>query len=814
MSSAHNPESHVSKAAGWMQRREWTPADFQLAAWNAWSAGNSGIVNAPTGSGKTYSLLLPALFSVAHHEPGKGVRILWITPIRALAREIEQAARRVISDGELTLDVGIRTGDTTEEDRARQAKRLPDILITTPESLHLLLARKGHPELLKSLELIVADEWHELMGTKRGVQAELAFSRLKGLLPSLQIWGISATIGNLPDAMSMLLGPQDAGKGVLVQSDLKKQIDVISILPDDVTEMPWAGHLGIRMAEKMIPVIHSSRTSLIFTNTRAQCEIWYKRLLDLDPELAGVIAMHHGSLSREIRQWVEEAISDGRLKAVVCTSSLDLGVDFAPVETIIQVGGPKGVARFLQRAGRSGHRPGERSRIYFFPTHSLELIEAAALRQAVKEQYLEDRIPLMNCFDVLAQYLVTLSLGEGFEAEEIFNEVRRTWCFSEMTREEWTWVLGFVSGGGTALKAYPEFHRVVHREGRWRVASARIARRHRISIGTIVSDTMVAVRWKKRGLVGHIEESFVASIKPGDVFWFAGQALELLEIRELTAFVKPSDKQTGKIPSWQGGKLPLTSRMSDMLRRKLTEATIGNPEKDPELDHLAPVIALQALRSAVPAQNELLIEYLESDEGHHILIYPFEGRLVHEGLASLVAWRLGNIQPASFSIACNDYGFEILSNKPVSLDQALDQGLLSAEGLSEDLFKGINAHEMAQRKFREIAAISGLVFKGYPGQPVRDRHIQSNAGLLYQVMEEYDPDNLLIRQAIDEVLVVQVEIDRMRRALKRISTNRIVIRRISRPGPFAFPVIVDRLRAKMSSESVADRIEEMTLDFS
>ena len=814
MSSAPNPESYVSQATDWMQRRGWTPAAFQVAAWDAWSAGNSGIVNAPTGSGKTYSLLLPALFSVAHNEPGKGVRILWVTPIRALAREIEQAARRVITDGELTLDVGIRTGDTTEEDRARQAKRLPDILITTPESLHLLLARKGHPELLKSLELIVADEWHELMGTKRGVQAELAFSRLKGLLPSLQIWGISATIGNLPDAMTMLLGPKDSERGILVKSDLKKQIDVISILPDDVTEMPWAGHLGIRMAEKMIPVIHASRSSLIFTNTRAQCEIWYKRLLDLDPELAGVIAMHHGSLSREIRQWVEEAISDGRLKAVVCTSSLDLGVDFAPVETIIQVGGPKGVARFLQRAGRSGHRPGERSRIYFFPTHSLELIEAAALRQAVKEQYLEDRIPLMNCFDVLAQYLVTLSLGEGFEAEEILNEVRSIWCFSQMTREEWNWVLGFISGGGNALRAYPEFHRVVYRDGKWRVASPRIARRHRISIGTIVSDTMVAVRWKRRGLVGHIEESFIASLNPGDVFWFAGQALELLEIRELTAFVKPSDKQTGKIPSWQGGKLPLTSRMSDMLRRKLTEAMRGNPEKDPELDHLAPIIAMQAERSAIPAQDELLIEYLESEEGYHMLIYPFEGRLVHEGLASLVAWRLGNIQPASFSIAYNDYGFEILSNRPVSPEQALDLGLLSTEGLSEDLFKGINAHELAQRKFREIAAISGLVFKGYPGQPIRDRHIQSNAGLLYQVMEEYDPDNLLIRQAIDEVLVVQVEIDRMRRALERISTNRIVIRRISRPGPFAFPVIVDRLRAKMSSESVADRIAAMSLDLS
>ncbi len=802
----------VDLALSWMKGRGWTPDPFQLEAWKAWSAGAKGIVNAPTGSGKTYSLLLPALFRIHAQGSGQGVRMLWITPIRALAQEIRVAANRVIESAGLAVEVGIRTGDTTEQDRARQARRLPDVLITTPESLHLLLARKGYPDLIGNLDMVVADEWHELMGTKRGVLAELAFSRIRGLLPSVALWGISATIGNLDDAMQMLLGPGDAPAGLLVRSDRKKDIEVVSILPDDAGTLPWAGHLGVRMAEKMLPVIRESRSTLIFTNTRAQCEIWYKRLLDLDPDLAGQVAMHHGSLGRDIRQWVEEAISDGRLKAVVCTSSLDLGVDFAPVETIIQVGGPKGVARFLQRAGRSGHRPGEKSTIYFFPTHSLELIEAAALRQAVKEQYLEDRVPMVNCFDVLAQYLVTLSIGEGFDESEVHREVSATFCYMHMTDQEWRWTLSFISGGGPALGAYEEFHRVVHRDGRWRIAGARQARRHRMSIGAIVSDTMVAVRWKRGGLVGHIEESFIASLREGDSFWFAGQPLQLVQVKDLTAWVRPSEDHSGKIPSWQGGKLPLTSRMSDMLRRKLDESLRGNPEGDPELDHLAPVLAIQQERSHVPSSDELLVEYHTSEEGYHLIVFPFEGRLVHEGLASLVAWRLGRIGPASFSIAYNDYGFEILSNRPLDVRRALQEGVFSSDRLEEDLFRGINAHEMARRKFREIAAISGLVFKGFPGQPVRDRHLQSHSGLIYQVMEEYDPGNLLIRQAVDEVLLYQVEISRMRHALNRMAGQRIMVQETSRPSPFAFPVMVDRLREKMSSETLADRIALMELD--
>jgi len=797
-----------------MARRGWTSATFQQQAWTSWSAGHSGMINAPTGSGKTYSLLLPQLFSIHGDKDGQGLRLLWVIPIRALAREIYQSAERVIQENGLGVTVGIRSGDTSDKERARQKSKMPDVLITTPESLHLLLSRKGHPDFFVISELFVADEWHEMMGTKRGVQLELALSRLKSVSPKMQIWGISATIGNLPEAMNMLLGPHRAYSGILIRSELRKQIEVITLLPDNVTELPWAGHLGVRMAAQLLPVIHSAKSTLIFTNTRAQCEIWYRRLLECDPSLAGLIAMHHGSISKEIRLWVEEAISEGKLKAVVCTSSLDLGVDFAPVEQIVQVGGPKGIARFLQRAGRSGHRPGEQSRIYFLPTNSLELIEAAALRQAVKEQYLEDRVPMTLCFDVLVQYLVTLSLGEGFDARTIAEEVRTTFCFHQITDREWQWVMDFITIGGSALNAYDEFHRVVFKDDKWRVANLRIARRHRLSIGTIVSDTMMTVKWKRGGTAGHIEESFIATLNEGDDFWFAGQGMQLIRLKDLTAWVRPSNSTTGKIPSWQGGRLPLSSKMSDMLRRKLTEATSGNPERDPELDHLLPILKIQSERSKVPAADEFLIESFQSDEGFHHVFFPFEGRFVHEGLASLFAWRLSRAQSVSFSIAYNDYGFELLSNQPVDLTTAIQEGLFSVDRLQSDLFSSINAHELSRRKFREIAAIAGLVFKGFPGQPVRDRHLQSNAGLIFQVLEEYDPENLLVRQSMDEVLIHQLEFERLRSALERIGINRLVLTFPPLPTPFSFPVMVDRLREKMTSESLAERISQMQVDFS
>jgi len=816
LSSIHSLSESSTSCVHWFQSMGWNAASFQLESWSAQERGEHGLINAPTGSGKTYAGMLP---TIAHYRNSNkkvnGLRLLWITPIRALAIEIEKSANRAIAGFQSSLTADIRTGDTSHSRRAQQLKSLPNILITTPESLHLMLCSKNAGEVFGQLDVIVADEWHELMGAKRGVQVELALSRLKTLSPKLLVWGISATIGNLTEAMLCLLGLHTTGK--LIRSDIRKEYEVISVLPEKAERMPWAGHLGTRLAKSLLPVIHQSSSTLIFTNVRSQCEIWYRTLLELDPSLAGVMAMHHGSISKEIRAWVEESLYEGRLKAVICTSSLDLGVDFAPVETIIQIGGPKGVARFVQRAGRSGHRPDAKSKIYFLPTHSLELIEASALRQAIEENYLESKPPLTLCFDVLIQYIVTLACGAGFDSEKTFEEVKSTLCYGELSRDEWNWVVRFASVGGNSLGSYSEYSKIILKEGLYKVEQPRIANRHRMSIGTIVSDTLMLVKLRKGGMLGHVEESFISQLEEGDHFWFAGLSLQLLKVKDMTAMVRKSESTNGRTPVWLGGRLPLSSQMSVMLRKQLQVAQLNSnkPVKShPELSFIQPILELQRMRSHVPLCDELLIEIFETAEGHHHLFYPFEGRLVHEGIASLLAYRIGKKRSISFSLAYNDYGFELLSDQRMPLQEFIDADLFSTDSLERDILAGINSGEMAKRKFRDIAAIAGLVFKGYPGQKIKDRHLQNSSQLIYQVFESYEPDNLLLRQALDEVVHQQLEYTRTRAALERMHKQKIIITSPNKPTPLAFPIMVDRHREQMSSEALIDRIERMTIEWS
>lgn len=810
--------SLIELANKWFAEQDWTPFPFQQACWEAHLDGYHGMLNAPTGSGKTYALIIPILLGFIKDQPESystktknGLQAIWITPIRALTKEIQSAAQRAIDDLGLSWEVAIRSGDTSAAERARIKRKPPEILITTPESLHLLLATKGYPKYFKSLKSIIIDEWHELLGSKRGVQVELGLSRLKAICPELRIWGISATIGNLEEALAALLGSNyQAGEYRVVRSTIKKKIEVVSILPDEVEQLPWAGHLGIKLLPKIIPVIEASKSTLIFTNTRAQCEIWYQQLLEAAPELAGAIAMHHGSIARDLRDWVENALHDEVLKAVVCTSSLDLGVDFRPVETIIQIGSPKGVSRFVQRAGRSGHQPGALSRIYFLPTHALELLEAAALRQAQAAEQLESRIPYVRSFDVLIQYLITLAVSDGFNPNEILEEVRSTFSYHSISAEEWAWLLSFITTGGASLEAYDEYKKVEVEEGLYKVNSRRIAMRHRLQMGTIVSDGNLQVKYVSGGRIGTIEEWFIAQLKPGDTFWFAGRSLELVRIKEMLVQVRKSKKRTGKIPAWLGGRMPLSSQLSNFLRIKMQELKLGKT-KEIELDVLAPIVALQKRRSYIPSQEEFLIEYFKSREGYHLVFYPFEGRAVHEGMGSLFAYRISQLQPISFSIAMNDYGFELLSDSEIPIQAAIDDGLFSTRHLYRDIQASINAAELARRRFREIASISGLVFKGFPGKHKKDRHLQSSAQLFFDVFTDYEPNNLLLLQAHEEVMNFQLEEIRLRQALQRIQQQSVLLSRPTKATPFAFPIIVDRLRGRLSSEKLEDRIKKMKL---
>lgn len=809
----------ISIAEDWFQSKNWKSFPFQQKTWKAFLNGKYGLLNAPTGSGKTYALWVPIVLQYLKENPDyktkhkKGLKAIWITPLRALSVEIQQAAQRFADDLGTGLTVGIRTGDTSQSERAKQKRQMPDLLITTPESLMLLLASKGYDKTFKTLTAIVVDEWHELLGSKRGVQMELALSRLKTVSKELRIWGISATIGNLEEAQDVLLGMDSEFRknAVLIKSNQKSKVEVRSIIPKKMETFPWRGHLGLHLLEEIVPIIKASKTTLIFTNTRGQCEIWFQKILEKHPEFAGEIAMHHGSIGKETRLWVEQAIRNESLKAVVATSSLDLGVDFAPVETIIQIGGPKGVAKFLQRAGRSNHRPGEPSVIYFLPTHALELVEASALKRAVKEDVVEDRIPYLLSFDVLIQYLVTLAVGNGFFPKEIFPEIKSTFCFQGITEEQWNWCLNFITLGSQSLQAYDEYKKVeVTPEGLFKVESRQIAMMHRLSIGTIVSDSMMLVKYVSGGFIGTIEEWFISKMKPGDTFVFAGRTLELVRIRQMMAQVRKSSKKSAKIVSFLGGRLPLSSQMSKILREEL-QSEADHKRNTPELKALSHIFDRQERESIVPRQNEFLIETFKTREGYHALFYPFEGRFVHEAMSSLLAYRISLLSPITFSLAYNDYGFELLSDQFLDIQNVIDNNLFSSEFLFDDLQKSLNSTELARRKFRDIAVISGMVFQGYPNKVIKTKHLQSNSQLLFDVFRDYEPDNLLYLQAYRETFEHQLEEGRLRLALERINSQKIIWKQCEKATPFSFPIITDRLREKLSSEKLADRIKKMTL---
>lgn len=812
-------ETHGYKVVtNWLSSKGYSPFAFQVETWEHIFQHHSGLVNAPTGCGKTFSVFLGAVIQFINQHPEtfrsskkNGLQLLWVTPLRALAKDIGRAMEETIHEIGISWQVGIRNGDTDTSERQKQKRNMPEVLIITPESLHLLLAQKGYPEIFKSLSLIAIDEWHELIGGKRGILVELAVSRLVALSKQkrthFSIWGISATIGNLEQAMEVLLYASKK-KGHIIKANIHKPIEVLSVIPDEIEKYPWAGHLGIKLAEKIVPIIEQSNTTLIFINTRGMSETWYQTLLNVAPQLAGAIALHHGSIEQELRLWVEDALHTQKLKAVVCTASLDLGVDFRPVDTVIQVGSPKGVARFLQRAGRSGHRPGEISKIYFLPTHSLELVEAAALKKAIGETAIETREPLLLCFDVLLQYLCTLAISEGFKAIEMFEEIKTTHCFSDMNEQEWQEVLLHITQGGTALQQYDEYRKVEIENGMYKIKSRRIAMRHRMHIGTIVSDAMLKVKLMNGKFIGVIEEWFISRLEPGTVFTLAGRNLELIGIKEMTVTVKLSSSKKSIVPSWMGGRMPLTANLGLMLRKTL-DVALTKKAKEPELKALTPLFELQETLSHIPKENELLIEHIETKDGFHLFVYPFEGRLVHEAMAALLAWRISRKIPITFSFVMNDYGFELLSDQPIPVDDSNVYELFSIENLMNDITQSVNSVEMAKRKFRDIAVIGGLIFQGYPGEQKKARHLQSSASLLFKVFSDYEPDNLLLRQAYQEVFDQQMEEVRLRNALSRILKSKIVIQFPQQLTPFCFPIKVDSMRENMSSEQLEDRVRKM-----
>ncbi|MBX3406756.1 MAG: ligase-associated DNA damage response DEXH box helicase [Phycisphaeraceae bacterium] len=814
--NAHHRGSQ--RVLAWMAGRGWKPWDFQQQAWAAYARGESGLINVPTGAGKTYAAYLGPLAELLDG-PTDGLAVLFVTPLRAVSRDIDLALRAPVHDLAAPISIGSRTGDTKASVRARQRERLPNVLVTTPESLSLLLAQGNAAALFSELRCVIIDEWHELLSTKRGTQVELALARLRGFRPAVRTWALSATIANIDKAARAAAGTRADTSPTVIRAAIDRPIIIESLLPPDIRTFPWAGHMGMSMLEPLLEWLDPARSTLVFTNTRSQAEKWYQAIRWARPEWhsAGWVRLHHGSIDRAERERVEAGLKKGDVRIVVATSSLDLGVDFAPVERVVQIGSPKGVSRLMQRAGRSGHRPGETCRVLCVPTHALELVEIAAARRAVRELHVEPRLPIDRPLDVLVQHLVTCALGGGFTPDSLFDEVRSTAAFAALTRAEFDWALDLVERGGATLRAYPMFHRIAPdpmRPGVYHVPNRRIGQIHRLNIGTITAEATVNLRYLSGRRLGSIEEGFVSRLREGERFYCAGKVVEFVRMEDADALVRPARGRTSLTPIWGGTRLPISESLGESVREALgaaggSHSNGDSAEGSPELTCFAPVAAIQKRLSAVPRSNETLVEITQTREGHHIFVYPFDGRLVHGGMAALLAYRLSRPEPRTFTTASNDYGFELLSTAPIDLTEELLRAALSPEGLMEDAAASVNLGEMARRQFREVARVAGLVVQSFPGAPKTGRQLQVSSGLLYDVMRDFDPDNLLMVQSRREVLERMFEQSRLARTLARVSTGPLRIVSPKRPTPLALPLVVERIGAHLSTESVLDRIERM-----
>jgi len=720
-----------------------------------------------------------------------------------LARDLELALREPIQQEGWDIKIESRTGDTPAAAKKKQLKNPADIVLTTPESLSVLISQPDGEEALKHVECVILDEWHELMSSKRGTMTELCLAYLRFLNPELQTWALSASIGNLEQAAGVAVGLNQTPR--IIRSGDERKIDLQCLLPESVDQFPWAGHLGMSMVDRLAEALDPEESTLIFTNTRFMAEKWYESLRVRRPEMQDLMAVHHSSLAREERETIEEGVKNGDLKWVVCTSSLDLGVDFQPVERCVQIGSPKMVARLLQRAGRSAHRPGAQSRLSFVPTNAWEILELEAVRQAIEQKHIESRLPLRKPIDVLLQHLTTLACGPGLRMDEVWEQLQTASAYQGLTRAELNWCLRFLTQGGETLRNYPQFHKLVFDEetARYRMGNARMAGQHRMQIGTITSKESIWVKTMNRQNLGSIQENFISGLKKGDVFQFAGKKLEFVMLRDMTAFVKSSTRPTNTIPSWGGTNLPISDTLAQAFRETLTQS------HGPLDVFLAPLLSAQKRKSVLPNEETLLFERLTSKEGEHLFVYPFEGRLVHEGLAHLWASRFAQRKASTFSFSVNDYGFEILAPEGYDFEDLFDADFFSTDSIREEIGMSLQLSELGKRQFRDIAQIAGLVFVGYPGANKTGKQRQISSSLLYEVFTKYEPGNLLIRQSFDEVLHASLESERMEKALRRLMGLRQIWKNVTGPSPLSFPLLVERVASHLSNESMEAKVERL-----
>ncbi len=795
----------------WFAAQGWRSLPFQRAMWRHYLAGESGLLHTPTGSGKTLAMFGGPLLQAMIDPPPlprrasavRPLQVLWVTPLRALASDTARALQAVVDGLGLGWRVGLRSGDASNRERRQAREGRIDVLVTTPESLALLLSYPDTLARMRQLRCVVVDEWHELLGNKRGVLLQLNLALLRDTAPALQLWGLSATLGNLDEARDVLLpGQPDAP---IVQGVRPRATTVRSLLPEPGERFPWAGHLGLAQLPRVLDALMQARSSLLFTNTRAQAELWHQALASVWPEQQDTLALHHGSLDPVLRQQVEDGLRAGTLRCVVATSSLDLGVDFPEVEQVLQLGSPKGVARLRQRAGRARHRPGASGAILCVPSHALELAEYAAVRRALAEGVVEARRPPTLSLDVLAQHAVSRALAGGFHGDALLAQVRRTHAFASLAEDQWQAVLTFIVQGGQALAQYPDFHKVVQdADGRYRMHDRRQALRHRLSIGTISSDGSVRVQFLRGASLGAVEEQFASRLRRGDRFQFAGRLLELVQLRDMTAFVRLArGRGDGVVPRWQGGQLPLSMALGSEL-----ESVLSGADDSAEARWLAPLLALQQQVSALPGPDRVLLEDVRRREGQFLFVYPFAGRHVHEALAALLALRCTRQQRNSIGYAVNDHGLVLAPAQAIDLEAAQWHALFSPDQLLDDLRAAVNLGELARRQFRGIARVAGLLVPSLPGGMPRSlRQLQASAGLLYDVLREHDPEHLLLALAEREVLHDSLDLPGLRQVLVRIGARRMSMQRPASLSPLGFPLWAERLRGQFSNEDWRTRVQ-------
>ncbi len=768
--------------AGWFAGRGWTPRPHQLALLRAARAGESALLIAPTGGGKTLAGFLPTLTDL-HASPRDGLHTVYISPLKALAVDIARNLTAPVTDMGLPIRIEARTGDTPQNRRARQRETPPNILLTTPESLAVLLANPDAPTLFGGLRAVVVDETHALAGTKRGDQLALLMTRLDALSPGLRRTGLSATVAH-PAELRAWLSPTARAEDVrlvLGSGGAEPVLDLL--LPEG--HLPWGGHMGLASAPGIYARIRDAGVTIVFVNTRAQAELVFAALWRLNDDNLP-IALHHGSLQIEQRRKVEAAMADGRLRAVVATASLDLGIDWGGVDQVIQVGAPKGVSRLLQRIGRANHRMDEPSRAVLVPANRFEVVECVAATEAIRAHELDGEPPRPGGLDVLAQHVLAMACQSPFHPDTLFAEITRAAPYSAVTRRDFDDVVRFVEDGGYALRAYDRFRRLFRdAEGMVHVKDAHVARRLKMNLGTIVDTPLLKVRLKGGPVLGEVEEMFANTLEHGNCFMFAGQTLRYEGMDALTMVVTRGGEGEPRVPTYAGSRLPLSTHLSYRVRSILSDPRRWRNLPAPTKDWLR----LQQRRSELPQRDGLLIETFPRGGRWFLVAYCFAGRLAHQTLGMLVTKRMERMGYAPLGYLGTDYVLATWS----AFEPEEPERLFEEDILGEELEEWIAESSMLRRTFRNIATIAGLIEKNHPGQEKSGRQMTVNSDLIYDVLRKHEPDHILLRATRAEAATGLTDVGRIADLLARVKdTTRV--RKLTRVSPLAVPALIEEGR--------------------